>query len=229
LEFQRLLFGDDAEAEAQESVRVAALEQQKAYAEARKKAWDKGKPFPEDEAKWYSAQMVILQAFYLEPFWERREPEPYIPSPDSIAKGHTSTLESGAYSRAKRLCCKVGRRGPILAIYKKAVRSPVLLCYWCKGLTRPGGRHVDHKQPLAAGGEHVAGNLCISCLECNLTKGDTSPNEFRKTVAKKRVANSLVAPDYFRWEAKRAPGLFFGSWLRSTLVGILRGLLLVGR
>ena len=228
MEFQRLLFGDDAEAQAQEAARLADLEQHKAYDLARKTAWEKGKPFPEDEAKWYAAQMVTLQAFYLEPFWERKESEPYYPDPNGIAKGHISYLESGACSRANRLRCKVGRRGPILAVYKKAVRSPVLLCFWCRRLTRPGERHVDHKQPLAVGGAHVAGNLCIACVECNLAKGDTDPSEFRKMVAAKRALNGLIASGYFRWEAKRAPALFFGSWLGSTLAGILRGLLLVG-
>jgi 5-methylcytosine-specific restriction endonuclease McrA len=198
-QFQGLLFGDDVEAQAQEVARLAALEAQKAHALARKIAWAKDKPFPEDEAKWYAAQMVILQAFYLVPFWDRREPEPYCPSPSSILKGLISALESNACSRANRLHCKVGRRGPLRAVYKRAVRSPVLLCYWCKKLTRPQERHVDHKQPLAVGGEHVAGNLCIACVECNLVKGDTDPNKFRQTVAGKRMANSLIAADYFRW------------------------------
>lgn len=193
-----MLFGDDAEAQAQEVVHRAALEQDKAYVLVRKTAWEKGKPFPEDEARWYAAQMVILQAFYLEPFWERKESEPYYPDPNGIAKGHISYLESGAYSRANRLRCKVGRRGPILAVYRKAVRSPVLLCYWCKRLTRPGERHVDHKQPLAVGGAHVAGNLCIACVECNLLKGDSDPKAFRLTVKERRIANGLIASEYFR-------------------------------
>lgn len=195
--------GDDTEAQAQQVARLAAQEQQRAHTVAHKTAWDKGKPFPEDEAKWYMAQMVTLRAFYLEPFWERTEPEPYHPDLNSILKGQISYLESGACSRANRLRCKVGRRGPILAVYRKAVRSPVLLCYWCKRLTLPGERHVDHKQPLAAGGAHVAGNLCIACVECNLVKGDADPKAFRLTVAGKRTANGLIAADYFRWvEAK---------------------------
>jgi 5-methylcytosine-specific restriction endonuclease McrA len=74
----------------------------------------------------------------------------------------------------------------------------VLLCYWCKKLTLPGERHVDHKQPLAAGGAHVAGNLCITCAECNIVKGDIDPKTFRKMVAAKCITNGLIAAEYFR-------------------------------
>jgi 5-methylcytosine-specific restriction endonuclease McrA len=57
---------------------------------------------------------------------------------------------------------------------------------------------VDHKRPLATGGPHVAGNLCITCAECNVSKGDRSPDEFRQLAAEKRAANSRIASDYFR-------------------------------
>src|ERR1017187_9518196 len=147
--FQALLFGDDTEAEAQEATRIAALERQTAYAEARKLAWDKGKPFPEDEAKWSAAQMAVMDALYLKPFWE--EPREYYRSNVIVTQ---NALESNACSRANRLGRKVGRRGPILEVYRKAVHAPVVLCYWCKKLTFPKERHVDHKQPLTTGGPH---------------------------------------------------------------------------
>jgi hypothetical protein len=96
--FQGLLFGDDTEAEAQEAARLASLERHMAYTEARKLAWNKGKPFPEDEAKWCAAQRVIMDAFYLEPFWE--EPREVYHS-NAIVTQHS--LESSACSRATRL------------------------------------------------------------------------------------------------------------------------------
>jgi 5-methylcytosine-specific restriction endonuclease McrA len=185
-EFQGLLFGDDAEARTQEAARLAALEQQRACAEARKLAWDQGNPFPEDQAKWAAAHRARTNA---------RCREEYRESYATIAEYY---LRGAARTRAEALGRKIGRRGPILEVYRKAVHAPVVLCYWCKKLTFPGERHVDHKQPLATGGPHVAGNLCITCTECNLSKGDTGPNEFRKMVAQKRAANSLVASDYFR-------------------------------
>lgn len=186
MEFQRLLFGDDAEALAQELARLAALEQQRAYTGARKLAWDQGNPFPEDQGKWAASHRDLTNA---------RCRETYREGYASVSEYY---LRSTARFRAERLGCKIGRRGPILSVYRRAAHAPLLLCYWCKKLTSPGERHVDHKQPLAAGGTHVAGNLCITCAECNLAKGDTSPNEFRKMVAEKRAANSLIASNYFR-------------------------------
>ena len=185
--FQGLLFGDDAEAQAQEAARLAALEQQKAYALARKLAWNEGKPFPEDDAKWYAAHRDLTNA---------RCRETYRENYAAVAEVY---LRSSARFRAERLGCKIGRRWPILRVYAKAVHAPVLLCYWCKKLTRPGERHVDHKQPLTVGGAHVAGNLCIACVECNLVKGDTDPKVFRLAVAAKRNANGVIAAEYFRW------------------------------
>ena len=186
LEFQRLLFGDDAEAEAQEAARLAALEQQKAYTKARKLAWDQGTPFAEDSVKWAAAHRELINA---------RCREAYRLNYAAVADGY---LQSTAHYRAVRMGCKIGRRGVILKIYAKAVHAPVLLCYWCKKLTLPGERHVDHKQPLAAGGAHVAGNLCITCAECNIVKGDIDPKTFRKMVAAKCITNGLIAAEYFR-------------------------------
>jgi 5-methylcytosine-specific restriction endonuclease McrA len=186
LKFQRLLFGDDTEARAQEVERLATLEEQTAYTEARKLAWLEGNPFPEDQAKWCAAHRELVNA---------RSREAYRGNYVSVTEYY---LRSTARSRAKQLGCKIGRRGPILKVYRRAVHSTLLLCYWCKKLTFPGERHVDHKQPLATGGAHVAGNLRITCVECNLAKGDISPADFQKIVAEKRVANSLVACDYFR-------------------------------
>ena len=186
MQFQRLLFGDDAEAQAQEEARLALLEQEKAYSEARKLAWNQGNPFPEDQAKWGAAHRDIVNA---------RGREHYRENHAAVAEYY---LRSGAGSRAAKLGCKAGKRRPILEVYRRAVHAPFILCYWCKKLTIPGERHVDHKQPLALGGAHVAGNLCITCVECNLTKGDMDPSEFRTQVAEKRVANGLIAADYFR-------------------------------
>lgn len=186
LEFQRLLFGDDDEAREQEEARLTALENQRAYAEARKLAWDQGSPFPEDRAKWCAAHREYMNALWREAYRLRSA---------SFAEYY---LRSGALSRATRLGCKIGRRGPILKVYRKAVHAPVLLCYWCKKVTQPGERHVDHKQPFSLGGAHVAGNLCITCAECNLVKGDSNPTEFRKLVADKRLENGRIAADYFR-------------------------------
>jgi 5-methylcytosine-specific restriction endonuclease McrA len=184
--FQQLLFGNEDEARAQELTRIAAIEEARAYAEARKLAWYEGRPFPEDRAKWCVTHREIINAQSREAYRLR------------YAEAAEYYLRSSARSRAERLGCNIGRRGPILDVYRRAVHEPVILCYWCKTLTTPGERHVDHIQPLAAGGAHVAGNLCVTCEGCNLAKGDRSPSEFRMSVAEKRIANGLIASAYFR-------------------------------
>jgi len=193
LEFQRLLFGDDAEAEAQEAARVAAVEQQKAYAEARKLAWEQGKPFPEDGLKWAAAHRELILA---------RCRESYRENYPANAEWY---LWSSGRTRARKLGCKVGRRGPIVRVYRRALHAPVLLCYWCKKMTLPGERHVDHIQPLASGGAHVSGNLCVTCAECNTSKGDRSPEEFRGVVAERRATNLQIAAEYFRRVVSASP------------------------
>jgi len=195
MEFQGLLFGDDAEAESQERARLAALEQKRAYAEARKIAWEEYRPFPEDKLKWCASPRDYMNAIWREAYRLRH------------ATSAEYYLRSGSRSRAARLGCKIGRSRPILRIYRRLFMHQFfcVLCYWCKKITGRGERHVDHKEPLSNGGAHVSGNLCIACIECNLAKCDLNPADFRRLVANKRAANSLIAAEYFR-QAQKQPG-----------------------
>lgn len=43
------------------------------------------------------------------------------------------------------------------------------------------GFHLDHKVPLAAGGDNQFGNLQILCPPCNLAKSDRDPIEFMQS------------------------------------------------
>lgn len=188
--YQALLFGDDDEAERLELDRILALEQRQLYEEARKLAWYQGQPYPEDQAKWSATHRDIVNA---------RCREAYSDSYPAVAEYY---LSSAARTRAERNGAKLGRRGPILDIYRRAVHEPVIVCYWCKKLTGPGERHVDHIKALAAGGTHTAGNLCIACEDCNLSKGDASPDDFRVRIAGRRTQNAFLAADYFRSRAR---------------------------
>ena len=49
-------------------------------------------------------------------------------------------------------------------------------CWWC-GIPMTAW-HVDHKFPLRRGGRNDAGNLCLSCADCNLKKHAKTPAEF---------------------------------------------------
>lgn len=50
-------------------------------------------------------------------------------------------------------------------------------CYWC-GDDLNGAYHVDHIIPLSRGGGNGPGNICCSCVDCNLAKADRMPWEF---------------------------------------------------
>lgn len=51
-------------------------------------------------------------------------------------------------------------------------------CYWCKKFVAKSMREADHIIPLAKGGSHAAGNLCVSCKECNRKKAARLPEHF---------------------------------------------------
>jgi 5-methylcytosine-specific restriction endonuclease McrA len=75
-----------------------------------------------------------------------------------------------AYNRhlLKRVCKK-----DVLLIteWEKRWRTKVMVCcFWCRAMIRPRKAHTDHIIPLAKGGSHAVGNLCISCAPCNLSK-----------------------------------------------------------
>ncbi len=183
--FQSLLFDDDNEARAQELARQRVLDKAQTEAEARKAAWNAGQPFPEDAAKWAASHRELLNAKFREAYRK------------SYPECSDYFLYSGARYRAEKLGCKIGRRVPMRKIYRRATTEEFVLCYWCKYLTKRGERHVDHIRPLSTGGEHVAGNLCITCIDCNLSKGDDAPEEFRKKVAAKRAVNGQLLKEYF--------------------------------
>ena len=54
------------------------------------------------------------------------------------------------------------------------------VCYYCgKNITDPEDLTVDHKIPIARGGQTVEFNLVISCKNCNLTKSNLNESEYK--------------------------------------------------
>lgn len=51
-------------------------------------------------------------------------------------------------------------------------------CAYC-GVILDGEWHIDHIHPRSKGGSDNRENLCVSCPDCNLKKGDRSVEEFR--------------------------------------------------
>lgn len=52
-------------------------------------------------------------------------------------------------------------------------------CYYCGEFLDFESFHMDHVKPKSAGGK-VSGNLVPSCVDCNLSKGNLSIEEFRE-------------------------------------------------
>ena len=54
------------------------------------------------------------------------------------------------------------------------------VCYYCgKNIIDPDDLTVDHKIPVARGGQTVEFNLVIRCKNCNLTKSNLNESEYR--------------------------------------------------
>jgi 5-methylcytosine-specific restriction endonuclease McrA len=51
-------------------------------------------------------------------------------------------------------------------------KRPTVQCFWCGNKVRPRKAQADHIQPLAKGGVHEIGNMCVSCTKCNQSKHD---------------------------------------------------------
>jgi 5-methylcytosine-specific restriction endonuclease McrA len=53
-------------------------------------------------------------------------------------------------------------------------------CVYCG--KAPIGRdlHLDHVMPWSRGGDSMPSNLVVSCANCNLSKGDKTPEEWRR-------------------------------------------------
>lgn len=65
-----------------------------------------------------------------------------------------------AKRRGKCTYCRV----KLVRTWDKADRPPLNLAT------------VDHRMPIALGGTHEESNLCLSCLGCNIAKGDIHPD-----------------------------------------------------
>jgi 5-methylcytosine-specific restriction endonuclease McrA len=78
--------------------------------------------------------------------------------------------QKGQLRRAMVLGATIGNPKTITK-WEAAWRSKRrVTCYWCSGTFSPKTCHSDHIHPLAKGGSHAIGNLCISCQPCNSKK-----------------------------------------------------------
>ena len=179
---QGFLFSYDPELLAEWHALREKQEERRLFEVARKEAWYSGCPFPEDQKKWYAftndcprslEEKERIRAEYREWYFDHAE----------------WRLHATESLRARQLGGRVGKRDAILRVYTKARAEAVIACHWCKRLTTPGEREVDHILPLTRGGHHTARNLTIVCRNCNQAKSDQMPDEFMRSIRPLRIEN----------------------------------------
>lgn len=72
---------------------------------------------------------------------------------------------------------------------KNREKYGVLTCVYCNRNVETG-YDLDHKIAIINGGKNIFGNLCISCKECNASKGAMSHTKFFKSERLKRIVNN---------------------------------------
>lgn len=70
-------------------------------------------------------------------------------------------------------------------INKSVRKRDAALCYYCGKHSQNG--HVDHVIPLSRGGTDNLENLVWSCQECNLSKSDSTTNEWEQRKDKNAI------------------------------------------
>lgn len=61
-------------------------------------------------------------------------------------------------------------------------------CQYCGAVAA----ELDHVKPYSRGGLTVAGNLIAACSLCNKSKGDRTPEEWRRDQAVQRLARTIA-------------------------------------
>lgn len=85
---------------------------------------------------------------------------------------------NNALRRARKCGAETGDRKAYRAYVKWARSAPRVPCYWCRAMTIPGHRDIDHIIPISKGGADAVANLCIACPTCNASKHAKLPEEF---------------------------------------------------
>lgn len=74
----------------------------------------------------------------------------------------------------------IGNDHLIDGFVKSVRRNSQACCYYCKIVFNGEDAHIDHVIPLSRGGLHEIGNLCSSCVRCNMTKHSKLISEWKR-------------------------------------------------
>jgi hypothetical protein len=98
-----------------------------------------------------------------------------------------------------------------VALVRQVVERASNRCEYC-GLSQLGQEatfHVDHVQPVAAGGATALDNLALACVSCSLRKGARRTSIDPDTQHQAPLFNPRTErwTDHMRWDGTRAVGL----------------------
>lgn len=65
-------------------------------------------------------------------------------------------------------------------------------CYWCEIQLTSIPIHIDHIIPLSKNGLHTISNLAVTCVPCNLAKGNKLPEDFKKEINERTQKHSIL-------------------------------------
>lgn len=79
-------------------------------------------------------------------------------------------------------------KNDFLSLFEEGDQS----CYLCGCSINKFDFHIEHKTPLTRGGSNEIDNIGISCMTCNIRKGDRTEEEFREYL----INNPYKVPEY---------------------------------
>ncbi len=111
--------------------------------------------------------------------WERKNPEKV----KAIAKKYrANNARTLAIKQNRRRARKVGsKEHHTLADVAEILKMQRSKCAYCKIVLSGRKWHVDHIQPLSAGGSNGRSNIQILCKPCNLSKSARDPMDFMRS------------------------------------------------
>jgi hypothetical protein len=75
-------------------------------------------------------------------------------------------------TKARRKGSEVVDTQSLREFYRQVFEKPEAVCEYCRGVFCLRDITIDHRQPFVLKGKHEVSNFAVSCLPCNLKKGE---------------------------------------------------------